>query len=162
MDGIRIFKKHMILCWWAIFCSSSTIPQQLEALNRCRLFLQVMILSDIMSADGHLMIAPALSGHKSIDKWSNLTSCGVGIMGIHSAKSLPKWRTWQNSNNLDIPTASILIMFYGTFIVFFFSLLTNGLPLHNFTREQDARHVLPLRIPILEPPSRQHYLPTKT
>ncbi len=47
-------------------------PHQLEALNRCRIYLQVLTLSDITSADGRQIIQPVLNGDKIIDRRSTL------------------------------------------------------------------------------------------
>jgi hypothetical protein len=54
------------------FLSLNYKPQQLESLNRCRIFLQVLSLSDIVSADGRLLIVPTLSGNKLTDRRSTL------------------------------------------------------------------------------------------
>jgi hypothetical protein len=47
-------------------------PPQLEALNRCRVYLQVLTLTGITSADGKQLIIPTLSGHTLTDRRSNL------------------------------------------------------------------------------------------
>jgi hypothetical protein len=56
------------------FLSLKYNPQQLEAaLNRCRIDLQVLALSDIVSADGRLLITPTHSGNKVLDRRSTLS-----------------------------------------------------------------------------------------
>jgi len=47
-------------------------PLQLGILNRCRLYLQVLYLSDLVSADGTIIIPAVKNGHRIIDRVSNL------------------------------------------------------------------------------------------
>jgi hypothetical protein len=47
-------------------------PTQLEVLNRCHIYLQVLSLAAITSADGKQIIIPTLSGHILIDRRSTL------------------------------------------------------------------------------------------
>jgi hypothetical protein len=47
-------------------------PQQLKHINNCRLFLQVILLSDIATADGQQILSTIRRGHKPIDRVSEL------------------------------------------------------------------------------------------
>jgi hypothetical protein len=46
---------------------------QLSRLNRCRLYLQLLSLSDMVSVDGRCIISSILEGQKLLDRRSNLT-----------------------------------------------------------------------------------------
>jgi ribonuclease HI len=45
---------------------------QIESINRCRVYLQVLMLADITSADGKHIMVPLLSGHHLKDRRSTL------------------------------------------------------------------------------------------
>jgi hypothetical protein len=45
------------------FCGLNWTPRKLELLNYCRLFLQVEFLSELCSAEGNTLLAPAWQGH---------------------------------------------------------------------------------------------------
>jgi hypothetical protein len=63
----------------------------LEALNRCRIFLQVLTLSDITSADGRQLIVPILNGNKLVDRRSNLT------WPVQQRPPPSDWRVWSSA-----------------------------------------------------------------
>jgi hypothetical protein len=50
------------------FISQKFSSQQLLRLNRCRLYLQLLSLSDMASADGKSIIRTVLEGKKLIDR----------------------------------------------------------------------------------------------
>jgi hypothetical protein len=50
------------------FMQQNNPIQKLLQINRCRVYLQVLSLSDLASADGARLIAPALSGSHLIDR----------------------------------------------------------------------------------------------
>lgn len=54
------------------FVSSQYEPNELQALNRCRLYLQVLSLTDIVSADGKHIIQFPLNGTRLVDQRSEL------------------------------------------------------------------------------------------
>jgi hypothetical protein len=47
-------------------------PKQLIRLNRCRLYLQLLSLSDMVSADGKQIISSVLEGRQLVDRRSSL------------------------------------------------------------------------------------------
>jgi hypothetical protein len=55
------------------FISQKFLPKQLIRLNRCRLYLQLLSLSDMVSADGRRIMGSVLAGHKLMDRRSKLT-----------------------------------------------------------------------------------------
>ncbi len=54
------------------FLSLKYKPKTLQILNRCRIYLQVITLADITSADGTQIIPQTLKGHRLADRKSNL------------------------------------------------------------------------------------------
>jgi hypothetical protein len=61
------------------FVSQRFPPQQLIRLNRCQLYLQLLSLSDMVSANGSRLIGPVLAGNKLIDRRSTLNWPEQGI-----------------------------------------------------------------------------------
>jgi hypothetical protein len=61
------------------FVSQRFPPQQLIRLNRCQLYLQLLSLSDMVSANGSRLIGPVLAGNKLIDRHSTLNWPEQGI-----------------------------------------------------------------------------------
>ncbi len=53
------------------FCGLNWTPRKIELLNYCRLFLQVEFLSELCSAEGNNLLAPAWQGH-ALPSHSNL------------------------------------------------------------------------------------------
>jgi hypothetical protein len=49
------------------FVSQGHSSKNLQSINRCRVYLQVLFLSDLVSADARSLIWPALQGVKLID-----------------------------------------------------------------------------------------------
>jgi len=47
-------------------------PHQLSSINRCRVYLQALSLSDLVSADGRCVMSSAFTGHRLIDRRSTL------------------------------------------------------------------------------------------
>jgi hypothetical protein len=54
------------------FTSLNLTPLQLEGINRCHVYLQVISLSDIVSADGTKIVSPTLKGQQMLDRQSLL------------------------------------------------------------------------------------------
>jgi hypothetical protein len=54
------------------FISIGSSPKLLVSLNRCRVFLQLLLFSDMVSADGRNLVHQVLQGHKLTDKRSLL------------------------------------------------------------------------------------------
>jgi hypothetical protein len=54
------------------FKSIGSSPKLLVSLNRCRVYLQLLLLSDMVSADGHNLVHHILQGQKLADKRSSL------------------------------------------------------------------------------------------
>jgi hypothetical protein len=69
---VPVLQRTNDLSLMAFFVSLNFKPKQLIALNRCRLYLQVIFLSDIVSADGTTIIPHVLSGQKLTDRISML------------------------------------------------------------------------------------------
>jgi hypothetical protein len=63
--------KHDIMLM-QFFISLNFNPTQLETLNRCRIYLQVISLSDITSADGSIIVPAILQGLRLTDRKSTL------------------------------------------------------------------------------------------
>jgi hypothetical protein len=55
------------------FVSQKFSPKQLIRLNQCRLYLQLLSLSDMVSADGRNIISSILEGNRLLDRRSTLT-----------------------------------------------------------------------------------------
>lgn len=70
------------------FVSRSFFAKQLASLNRCRVYLQVLFLSDIVSADGKTIISPVLDGHKLVDRRSSL------LWPSQATPPRSGWRLW--------------------------------------------------------------------
>jgi hypothetical protein len=73
------------------FISRQFSPRQLSRLNLCRLYLQVISLSDMVSADGKCIIGPVLEGKKLMDRRSNLNWPEQGC------PSKSDWRLWASA-----------------------------------------------------------------
>jgi hypothetical protein len=73
------------------FISQKIPPKQLIRLNRCRLFLQLLSLSDLLSADGKLIMSSALEGKPLIDRRSTLTWPEQGN------PSRSDWKLWASA-----------------------------------------------------------------
>jgi len=54
------------------FLAKGMTCKELLSINRCRIFLQLLILSDMTSADGHRLIPHILRGHRPTNRRSNL------------------------------------------------------------------------------------------
>ncbi len=54
------------------FISIGSSPRLLVSLNRYRVYLQLLLLSDMVSADGHNLVHHVLQGQKLTDKRSSL------------------------------------------------------------------------------------------
>ncbi len=55
-----------------IFIELKYYPKEMNNLNKCRLYLQAIALSDIVLADGHVIIPYTLNGHRLQDRKSSL------------------------------------------------------------------------------------------
>ena len=71
------------------FMQQNNPIQKLLQINRCRVYLQVLSLSDLASADGARLIAPALSGSHLIDRWSTLE------WPNQECPTKADWRVWE-------------------------------------------------------------------
>jgi hypothetical protein len=65
--------------------------QQLGQLNRCRLYIQVIFLSDIVSADGRIIIPDSKEGIRTVDRVSTLN------WPIQDRPSKQAWRLWEQA-----------------------------------------------------------------
>jgi hypothetical protein len=70
-----------------IFQMHNFSSNQLRYLNHCRLFLQVITLSDITSADGQQILSNAMQGFPILERTSTLHCQGknhrLKLLGIH-------------------------------------------------------------------------------
>jgi hypothetical protein len=73
------------------FVSRKFKPQQLEVLNHCRIYLQVLSLTDIVTADGKQIIIPALNGNKLTDRKSTLN------WPIQQRPTKSAWKLWASA-----------------------------------------------------------------
>jgi hypothetical protein len=64
---------------------------QLENLNRCRVFLQVLKLSDKVSADGKSIFLPTLNGYRLTDRRTTLT------WPMQQRPSKAAWSLWPSA-----------------------------------------------------------------
>ncbi len=66
-------------------------PSDLQQLNRCRIYLQATSLSDLVPADGRIIILPTLNGIQLIDRKSSLN--------WPTQQRPPKqaWKLWANA-----------------------------------------------------------------
>jgi len=68
-------------------------PNQLQSLNRCRVYLQALSLSDLVSADGNCIMPSVFTGQRLVDRCSTL----AWPIRIRSPKS--DWLIWASSLN---------------------------------------------------------------
>jgi len=54
------------------FLSQGLSTKHFQSVNQCRIYLQVLLLSDMVSADGKVLMQPVLTGNKLIDHKSTL------------------------------------------------------------------------------------------
>jgi len=73
------------------FVSQGLSRKSLQSVNRCRIYLQVLPLSDIVSADGRTLIRPVLMGKKLIDRRSTL------VWPEQGRPPPTDWQVWRSS-----------------------------------------------------------------
>jgi hypothetical protein len=73
------------------FISRKFSSQQLQSLNRCCLYLQLLNLSDMVSADGRRIISSALEGQKLLDRKSSL------VWPEQGNPSKSDWKLWASA-----------------------------------------------------------------
>lgn len=64
---------------------------QLATLNRCRIYLQIIFLSDIVSADGRMIIPDCKTGRRVTDRISNLN------WPMQDTPSQSAWQLWKQA-----------------------------------------------------------------
>jgi hypothetical protein len=67
----KLLREHDLMLM-DFFMTLNFSPSQLQLINRCRLFLQVLTLSDITSADGRTILPNYIKGIQSQDRISTL------------------------------------------------------------------------------------------
>jgi hypothetical protein len=73
------------------FLSMELSSTQLIRINRCRVFLQILLLSDIVSSDGRQLIPQVFQGHKLTDWRSSL------VWPDQKTSSSADWLEWANA-----------------------------------------------------------------
>jgi len=73
------------------FLSMELSSTQLIRINRCRVFLQILLLSDIVSSDGRQLIPQVFQGHKLTDWRSSL------VWPDQQTSSSADWLEWANA-----------------------------------------------------------------
>jgi len=73
------------------FISLGYSPAQLGALNRCRLYMQAIFLSDLVAADGMTIIPECKAGIRLVDRISHLT------WPIQARPPNSAWTSWRNA-----------------------------------------------------------------
>jgi hypothetical protein len=102
MDRLKI-KLDMAQAWFPqspkgndinlmdYFLAKCTPIDHLQSINRCRLYLQLINLSDMTSADGRYLIPQAVQGHRLKDRRSTLA------WPTQQRPSRADWQIWSNA-----------------------------------------------------------------
>lgn len=92
------------------FLSNAFNTSQLVSINRCQVYLQVLLLSDIVSADGCHLIPQVLSRHRLANRKSSL------VWPEQQSPSKGEWEIWSTAlqtlapgNRLVVPIDMSLI-----------------------------------------------------
>ncbi len=73
------------------FVQQNTHCSDLRVINRCRIYLQVLFLSDICSADGKSILSECCRGQRPLDRHSSLN------WPIQPRPPNSAWKTWQTA-----------------------------------------------------------------